>query len=154
MTNQAIEGRAVMRAAPSLYVRWGLICGMILLMWGFILSQRPNVGIGWVAFAIVLALCATIMVWVARFRLEYGGDMIRYRTLFGGDVELAVSEIASASRAAGVRTYRDRFRPRFRIELVGKPGASFRMVPVNAKAFPDGEFKRFTAFLSQRVRLT
>jgi hypothetical protein len=33
------------------------------------------------------------------------------------------------------------------------PGAPFRMVPVNARIFPADEFKRFTTFLSQQVRV-
>ena len=153
MIDHAVEGRAVMRAAPSVYVRWILICAMMFLPWIFILSQRPNVWFAWLAAALVAALCVVFMVWVALFRLEYGGDLIRSRTLFGGDVAIPVSAIATASYAAGVRTYRDRFRPRFRIELVGRPGAPFGMVPVNTKVFRREEFQRFTAFLLQRVKM-
>jgi hypothetical protein len=150
---QTIEGRAVMRAAPSGYVRFALICAMMFLPFVFILSQRPNVWFAWLAAAVVAALCVVFMVWVSRFRLEYGGNTIRYRTLFGGDVEIDVSTIASATPVMGVRTYSDRFRPRVRLELVAKPGAPWRMVPVNINIFRREEFAKFTAFLGQHVKM-
>ena len=40
MIEQTVEGRAVMRAAPSGYVLWLVICALMFLPWVFILSQR------------------------------------------------------------------------------------------------------------------
>jgi hypothetical protein len=153
LIEQTIEGRAVMRAAPSGYVRFAVICAMMFLPFVFILSQRPNVWFLRLATALVAALCVVFMVWVARFRLEYGGNTLRYRTLFGGDVEVDVSTIASATPVVGVRTPRDRYRPKVRLELVARPGAPWQMVPVNINIFRREEFARFTTFLSQRMRM-
>lgn len=141
-----------MRAAPSAYVRFGLISAGLLVAWVFILSRGPGGRMAWIAAAIVVVFCVILMVWLSRFRLEYGDDTVRYRTLFGGDVAADVGMIESAKLATGVRTYRDRFRSRVRLELVGKPGASFRLVPVNGMVFRRDEFKRFSTFLSQRIK--
>jgi hypothetical protein len=152
VNDDANTARIVMRAAPSAYLRFGLICGFMVLTWIFILSQRRAEKPAWIAAAVVVALCVVTMIWVARFRLDYGGDAIRYRTLFGGVIDIDVRMIATAKVVTGTRTYRDRFRPRIRLELVGKPGASFRLVPVNIRIFRSDEFKRLTTFLSQRIR--
>jgi hypothetical protein len=152
VVGQDNETRTVMRAAPSAYVRFGLICGGIILMWAFILTGGPGGRAAWIAAAIVVAISIVTMLWVIRFRLAYGGDTIRYRTFFGGEVEADVRMIASANLISGTRTYGDRFRPRIRLELIGKPGAPFDPIPVNVRIFRSDEFKRFSTFLSQRIR--
>jgi len=152
VSNQVGAARTVMRAAPSAHLRFGLICGFIILMWVFVLSRFPHDRLAWFAAAVAVAICATTMAWVVRFRLEYGGDAVTYRTLFGGDVDIDVRMIASAEVVTGARSYRDRFRPRVRLELMGKPGAPFRLVPVNIRIFRGDEFKQFTTFLAQRMR--
>jgi hypothetical protein len=150
--DQADDGRVVMRAAPSAYVRFGLISGGIILMWAFILSRGPGGRAAWIGAAIMLVISIAVMVWVTRLRLEYGDDTIRYRTLFGGEVEADVNMIASARLVSGPPSYGDRFRPRIRLELVGKRGAPFGPVPVNVRIFRSDEFKRFTTFLSRRIK--
>jgi hypothetical protein len=42
---------------------------------------------------------------------------------------------------------------RVRRELVARPGAPWRLVPVNINIFRREEFQRFTTFLSQRVKM-
>jgi len=71
------------------------------------------------------------LVWIGAFKLELDYPVLRYRSLFGGTKEIALSDIRKAKIEIGTK---DSFGPMFRLEIYRQERGA-KPIVVNMKVF-------------------
>lgn len=132
----------VLKAAGSTHV-----VVLVFSLLPFIFGLAPQVLGGGIVpeFLVIGAFVAFFgIVWVRSFRIELTPTEFRYRSLFGRSRALAYDAIANARIQVGVREYRDRFRPNYRL-VVTPRAANERPIVVNLKVFAFEPLKQVCA---------
>jgi hypothetical protein len=137
-----------LRACASTYLVFCLIWAVPLFLSLAATFKNPT---AWIGDVICLIGLAISFIWIAFYKLELTGDVILYRTLFGGSVSLALSEIERVGITAGYNNYSDRFKAPVRLVLKSKRTSGRPSIEVNVKVFCKPDLLALLEVLNSKI---
>ena len=118
------------RADPRSYLLFAIVFGLLTL---FMLITTWRTG-SWDAPATFVTLLVASVYWLSRFEIALSSQAIEYRSLFGRRA-VNWSDVQGSELQVGVRSYSDRFKPRFRLVIRAHGPNANRPLVINLKPF-------------------
>lgn len=144
------ERKMVIRAGTSTYLAFLLIWlvpSMLVLLGA---AYAPPATSVWGMFFLIVLFGLGLLIWIRRFRIEYGESRICYTALFSGSNEIDTKDIESVVSEVGIHRYSDRFLPPNRLVLNLKQGSRKKRLVINIKVFNKKNIDAFVKFLEDR----
>jgi hypothetical protein len=116
------------RACLATYVGFG---AMAVFVVGLSAAVVVKTGRGWREILFATLCGGLLLLWVAAFRLEIHRGWLRYRTLFGGESEILLSDIAKAEIEIGAK---NAFGPFYKL-VIYPESQNLKPIVVNMKIF-------------------
>ena len=144
-------GAAVFYPAKSTYVVFGILwlTPSVLLILALI-KRPPNESL-WTMAAIVTAYGITLIAWVTRYRLEIRDGVVKYRTLFRGEVGINLADVESARLVVGTGGRAGPLAPPIRIEVISRVDTVRRVISINVKVFRRQDVDYLMSLLSKAI---